>query len=88
MQQWATTLYPREKIDLILCCQDQALISVQKLCWNCQRLMQLERGRTSRDGKRWYERFYTCISFTIRRLIRKIVIIALPFLPFLELNYF
>ena len=88
MQQWATTLYSRDKIDLIHYCQGQALISVQKLCWNCQRFMHLERDRTSQDGWRWYERFCTCISFTTRRLIRRTVIIALLFLLFWKWHYF
>ena len=88
MQQWATASYSRDKIDLIHYCQGQALISVQKLCWNCQRFMHLERDRTSQDGWRWYERFCTCISFTTRRLIRRTVIIALLFLLFWKWNYF
>ena len=88
MQQWATTLYSRDKIDLIHYCQGQALISVQKLCWNCQRFMHLERDRTSQDGWRWYERFCTCISFTSCRLRRRTVIITLLYLLFWKWNYF
>ena len=88
MQQWATTLYSRDNIDLIQYCQGQALVSVQKLCWNCQRIMHLERDRTFQDGWRWYKRFCTCISFTTRRFIRRTVIIALSFLLFWKWNYF
>ena len=82
IQQWATTLHSREKIDLIYYCQGEPLISVQKLCWNCQIFMHLERDRTSQDGWRWYEQFHTCISFTICRLIRRTVIIVLSFYCF------
>ena len=57
LQQWTRTLHSRDKIDLSHYFQGQALISVQKLCWNCQRFMHLERDRTSQDGWRWYERF-------------------------------
>ena len=88
MQQWATASYSRDKIDLIQYCQGQALVSVQKLCWNCQRIMHLERDRTFQDGWRWYKRFCTCISFTTRRLIRRTVIIGLSFLLFWKWNYF
>ena len=84
MQQWATILYSCDKVVLIHYCQGQALISLQKLCWNYQRFMHLERDRTSQDGWRWYEKFYTCISFTIRRLIRRTVIIVQSFLLFLK----
>ena len=56
MQQWATALCSIDKIDLIYYSQGQALISIQELCWNCQRFMQLEQDRTSQDDWRWYEK--------------------------------
>ena len=54
MQQWVRTLYSTEKIDPIHYCQGQVLLAVQKVCFNCRRMMLLERERTSPDGWRWY----------------------------------
>ena len=54
MQQWMGILYSTEKIDLIHYCQGQGLLAVQKVCFNCQRMMLLERERTSTNGWRWY----------------------------------
>ena len=54
MQQWVRTLYSTEKIDPIHYCQGQVLLAVQKVCFNCRRMMLLERERTSPDGLRWY----------------------------------
>ena len=54
MQRWAATLYAREKIELIHYCQGQALIPVQKVCFQCRQLMRLEKGKGSADGWRWY----------------------------------
>ena len=54
MQQWMRTLYSSKKIDLTHYCQGQDLLAVQKVCFNCRRMMVLERVQTSPDGWRWY----------------------------------
>ena len=43
------TLYSAEEIDLIHYCQGQGLLAAQKVCFNCRRMMLLERERTSPD---------------------------------------
>ena len=66
MLQWMRILYSTKKIDLIHYCQGQGLLAVQKVCFNCRRMMLLERVGTSPDGWRWYV-IITCNKLFARK---------------------